>query len=95
MAKPSTPSRKPSRGPSPPLRLYLTAYNLVSAGLWGYVLLRAVEHMLGGDGYTGLKEWSGWQRTGETLLKRASGTYDACVLLSLSLARSGAEATCG
>ncbi|KPV71958.1 uncharacterized protein RHOBADRAFT_56329 [Rhodotorula graminis WP1] len=77
MAKPTTSTRKPSRGPSPPLRLYLTAYNLVSAGLWGYVLLRAAEHMLGGDGYTGLKEWAGWQSTGETLVKRASGTYDA------------------
>lgn len=83
MAKSTSSSspRKPtsSRGPSPPVRLYLTGYNLVSAGLWAYVLYRAVEHMAGADGYTGLKEWAGWQGTGETLAKRASGSFDACV----------------
>ncbi|TNY19097.1 protein tyrosine phosphatase [Rhodotorula diobovata] len=81
MAKSTSSSspRKPtsSRGPSPPVRLYLTGYNLVSAGLWAYVLYRAVEHMAGADGYTGLKEWAGWQGTGETLAKRASGSFDA------------------
>ncbi|BGP43411.1 hypothetical protein JCM10449v2_007446 [Rhodotorula kratochvilovae] len=77
MAKPTSASaRTPSRGPSPPVRLYLTAYNLASAGLWAYVLFRTWEHMAGADGYTGLKEWAGWQGTGETLVKRASGAVD-------------------
>ncbi|GAA6055248.1 hypothetical protein JCM3770_001506 [Rhodotorula araucariae] len=76
MTKPSTPT-KPSRGPSAPTRLYLTGYNLASAGLWAYVLYRTWEHMAGHDGYTGLKEWAGWQPTGETLAKRAATAVDA------------------
>ncbi|GAA6039373.1 hypothetical protein JCM8097_002821 [Rhodosporidiobolus ruineniae] len=70
------PSSKPSRRPSPVLTAYLTAYNLASAAAWGYVLYRAVEHMDGGDGYTGLRERLGVQGGWATLDKRARSGVD-------------------
>ncbi|GAA5895614.1 hypothetical protein JCM5296_003762 [Sporobolomyces johnsonii] len=82
--KPTTPSSSPSKprsrasaAPSPIKTLYLTAYNLASALAWGYVLLLLVEHMLGGDGYTGIKEWVGVQGKIETLDKRARSGFEA------------------
>ncbi|GAA5989958.1 hypothetical protein JCM10908_002396 [Rhodotorula pacifica] len=64
------------RGPTGPVKLYLTAYNAVAAAAWAYVLLRVATHMGGADGLTGLKEWAGLQGTSETLLKRSRTAVD-------------------
>ncbi|GAA5827569.1 hypothetical protein JCM11251_001738 [Rhodosporidiobolus azoricus] len=71
----STTSRK-SRAPSPVLTGYLTLYNALSAAAWGYVLYRTWAHMLGSDGYTGLKERVGAQGLVESLDKRARTGVD-------------------
>lgn len=78
MPSPSTPVRGAAarRGPSGPLKLYLTLYNAAAAAAWGYVLLRVARHMGGADGLTGLKEWAGLQGTSETLLKRSRTAVD-------------------
>ncbi|GAA6021939.1 hypothetical protein JCM10207_002607 [Rhodosporidiobolus poonsookiae] len=67
---------KPTRKPSPLATGYLVLYNTTAALAWGYVLSRVVRHMLGGDGYTGLKEWVGAQGALETLEKRATSGFD-------------------
>ncbi|GAA5905183.1 hypothetical protein JCM6882_000402 [Rhodosporidiobolus microsporus] len=74
--EPRKPSRAPSAPPSPALIAYLTLYNALSAAAWGYVLYRAGAHMLGADGYTGLKELVGAQGWAETMDKRARGGVD-------------------
>lgn len=64
------------RGPTGPVKLYLTAYNAAAAAAWSYVLYRIAAHMGGADGLTGLKEWAGVQGTTETLLKRSRTAVD-------------------
>ncbi|GAA5979399.1 hypothetical protein JCM11641_005023 [Rhodosporidiobolus odoratus] len=75
-------STKAGRGGSPrrPSALitgYLTSYNLASAAAWGYVLYRAVGHIAGQDGVTGIKEALGSQGLMETIDKRARTGFDS------------------
>ncbi|GAA5931165.1 enoyl-CoA hydratase PHS1 [Sporobolomyces koalae] len=73
----SSSSSRSRRDSSSPIKtFYLVAYNLASAAAWTYVLSLVFNHMLGQDGYTGIKELIGREGTIETLNNRASSAFD-------------------
>nr|AFU52581.1 3-hydroxyacyl-CoA dehydratase [Sporobolomyces primogenomicus] len=76
-SSPGASSARPRAKKSSPIKTtYLVSYNLVSALAWTYVLSLVVKHLIGQDGFTGLKEYLGVQGTIETLGERANTAFD-------------------